>query len=264
MSITKTLTNITVIAVLLYAAFLLLLFFMQGSLVFPAPPKNRLLYDKVRDFSADLDSGNLQGWKVPGAKQGSDLVAVYFGGNGEDVAATIPSLKKIPVSIVYTFNYRGYGLSTGAPSETALYQDAAHIFDAIKKENPNSRIVIIGYSLGSGVAGYLASRTDASMLVLLAPLYSIERIAKENFSALIPAAIIKNKFNLSEHAKSIKAKTLVICAEKDTVINNTHSRETYANLPGFKKISFIKNVGHNDLFTQQATFNLMADFFAGI
>lgn len=189
-------------------------------------------------------------------------MAIYFGGNAEDVAATIPSLKKIPVSIVYTFNYRGYGLSAGAPSETSLYEDAFYIFDAIKKEHPNRRIVIIGYSLGSGVAGYLAARTDPSLLVLLAPLHSIERIAKENFSALIPSAIIKNKFNLFENANNIKARTLVICAEEDTVINNAHSRETYANLPSRKQISFIKNVGHNDLFTQQATFKFMADFFA--
>jgi len=264
MSITGTLSGIAITAVVVYAIFLLLLFFMQASLVFPAPPKNQLLYDKVSHFSADLNNGDLQGWKVPGAKKGSDLVAVYFGGNGEDVAATIPSLKQIPVSMVYTFNYRGYGLSAGIPNETSLYEDALYIFGAIKKENPNSRIVIIGYSLGSAVAGYLASRTDAPLLVLLAPLYSIERIAKENFSALIPSVIIKNKFNLAENAKKIKAKTLVICAEEDTTINNIHSRETYANLPNAGKISLIKNAGHNDLFTKQATFTLMAEFFAAI
>lgn len=262
MSVTDLLLSVTIVLTVVYALFLLILFFKQKDIIFPAPPKNILLYDKFKNLSLTLNHDNfeIQGWKVSAAKPLSDVVIIYFGGNGEDVAATIPSLERLPVSTIYTFNYRGYGLSSGTPSENSLYEDAMRIFNYVKTAHSGSKIAIIGYSLGSAVAGQLASKTDASYLILLAPLYNIERIAKENFGSLIPSWIVTNKFRLSETAQHIKAKVLFICAENDTVIPYSHSKDTYSNISSPKEIFVINNIGHNDIFTVQRTYDLIEGF----
>lgn len=255
--------NIAIALGVAYAIFLSILYFAQRSIIFPSPPPNFLLYEKFKNNSIvlDINEHQIQGWKIPGSNNSSNIVAIYFGGNGEDVAATIPALQKLPSSTIYAFNYRGYGLSTGNSNETDLYQDALHIFNYVKKANPNSEIAIIGYSLGSAIAGQLAAKTDPSYLILLAPLFSIERIAMEKFSYLIPSWIITNKFRLFEKVQNVKSTTLVICAGEDGVIPLPHSEETYSNLTSTKEIYVIDNAGHNDLFTIGKTYDLINKFF---
>lgn len=263
MSISGSFLNIAIALAVAYAMFLSILYLVQNSIIFPAPPPNFLLYGRFKNLSITLDNDGhqLQGWEVIGSNKPSNIVIIYFGGNGEDVAATIPALEKLPSSIIYAFNYRGYGLSTGSPSETDLYQDASHIFNYVKKNNPTSKIAIMGYSLGSAVAGQLAAKTDVSYLILFAPLFSVERIAMEKFGHLIPSWIITNKFQLSEKVRGVKAKTLVICAGKDSIIPFSHSEETYSNLTSPKEIHSIDAAGHNDLFTARKTYDLIEDFF---
>jgi len=264
MSITGIFLSITIASMVMYTAYIALLFSLQEKLIFPAPPKNYLLYEALKDSSLSIthEGSSLQGWKVPGTNPGSGLVAIYFGGNGEDVAASITNLKRIPAETIYTFNYRGYGLSSGSPSEKLLYEDALRIVDVVKESHPNSQIVIIGYSLGSAIAGYAAAQTKPSYLILFAPLHSIERIAKERFGPFIFPAIIKHKFNLFKTAKDIKAKTLIICAGYDLVINPLHSQDTSEAISGFKKMITINNAGHNDLLLKEEAFKLIQDFIS--
>lgn len=262
MPLSSSLLNIAIAIVMAYILFLVVLFLIQTSLIFPAPPPNLLLYEKLKNSAITLDSDgrNLQGWRITGANQLTNVVIIYFGGNGEDVAATIPALAKLPASVIYAFNYRGYGLSTGTPGEAELYQDAFHIFNEVRQNNPNKKIAVMGYSLGSAIAGHLAGRADVSYLILFAPLFSIERIAQERFFNVIPSRIVTNKFRLSENLRDVKAKTLVICAGTDKVIPYSHSEEAYLKLTGTKEIHSIDKVGHNELFTVRKTYDLIENF----
>lgn len=253
---------IATVTAVVYSIILLALFLMQKSFIFPVPHKNFLLYDKYKDISIRLpnDSNELQGWRINGSSPLSNIVIIYFGGNGEDVAATIPNLVKLPSSVIYTFNYRSYGLSSDSPSENFLYEDAFHIFDYVKDNHPESKIAIIGYSLGSAIAGKLASKRDASYLILLAPLYRLERIAKETFRSLIPSWIVSHRFDLSETVKQVETKSLVICAGNDLVIPHAHSEKTYSNISGPKAIYTIQNIGHNEVFAEIESYNIIKLF----
>ena len=100
---------------------------------------------------------------VPGAtlqvcvrqRSGPDAL-IYFGGNAEDVSFSLNEFAAaFPQHSIYMLYYRGYGGSTGSPSEAALHADAQALFDQVQKEHPN--IVLVGRSLGSGVAVRLAA-----------------------------------------------------------------------------------------------------------
>jgi pimeloyl-ACP methyl ester carboxylesterase len=89
---------------------------------------------------------------------------IYFGGNAEDVSESIPTLQRaFPDTSLFALHYRGYNGSTGSPSETALIADALLLFDRVRVTYPH--IVMIGRSLGSGVAIHVASMRPVERLV---------------------------------------------------------------------------------------------------
>ena len=143
--------------VVVYISYLLLLFFAQDKLIFLGAKPNHLLYNKLEHCSEDILSDNniLQGWKVNGSKPDSDSIAIYFGGNAEDTSGMLSILSQLNVKQAYTYNYRGYGLSEGITSERNICSDAVTIYNHVMNHSPNTRLIIIGQSLGSAVAGYL-------------------------------------------------------------------------------------------------------------
>lgn len=105
---------------------------------------------------------------------------IYFGGNAEDVSLSLPLFSKaFPEYAIYLLHYRGYGGSSGTPSETALRDDAHALFDKVYTEHPST--VVIGSSLGTGVAVHLASQRPASRLILIMSYDSIQDIAAFRF-----------------------------------------------------------------------------------
>ncbi len=147
------------IIVFAYAAVCLVLFAAQRSMIyFPQP-------------STGEGPGNALKILVPGAELRVSVRAhlgpkalIYFGGNAEDVSLSLPAFSSaFPDRALFLLHYRGYGGSTGKPSEEAIQSDALALFDRVHLEY--SDIAVIGRSLGSGVATRLASRRPASSLV---------------------------------------------------------------------------------------------------
>jgi fermentation-respiration switch protein FrsA (DUF1100 family) len=137
------------IAAFIYAALCLALFLGQRSFLYYPQAKSA-----ADDNTLTL---NIDGERVlvtTRPRPGSEAV-IYFGGNAEDVSRSLPTLERaFPESSLYALNYRGYGGSTGRPTEPALIADALTLFDRVHIEHPH--ITIIGRSLGSGVAVHIA------------------------------------------------------------------------------------------------------------
>jgi len=246
----------------IYIAFLTLLYLTQEKLIFPGAKPNYLLYSKLEDNLEIVESGSylLQGWKVAGIKPEVDAVVIYFGGNAEDTIQILPLLKQLHVNLVYTFNYRGFGLSEGKPSEYNLYLDAKAIYSHVKSQSPGSRIIIIGNSLGSAVAGYVASVENIDKLILLSPLSSLEEIAKCYFKRILPGFLVKHKFDLKTHVSNVRAECMVILARDDSIIKNEFSMKTFRNLASKKHLIVIPDVDHNDLLNLKSTFEHINKF----
>ena len=254
--------DIIVIAVVFVVVTYFVLFFFQRKLIYRAPHPSYLLYKKYKNQSLVLttsDFTNLYGWCTPTQAEISlDIEIIYFGGNAQDSCTILKTLSVLPAHNIFTFNYRGYGQSEGQPSEKTLCRDSLEIFDLVRSKNPKSKIVVIGYSLGSSIAGYLATHREVHKLVLLCPLSSIPRIASERF--LIPRIFVKDSFDLERTAKKIETNSLVILAENDLDIPASHSRSVFENISGQKLLKVIANENHNTIFDNKETISSVNAF----
>ena len=151
------------------------LYLAQRSFIyFPTPESRNVM---AEDLRLDVDGATLQIWRLAGEKEEA---VIYFGGNAEDVAQNLGQFSSIfPDKAIYLVNYRGYGASTGMPSEAAIVSDAQAIFDHISPAH--SSISVVGRSLGSGVAMFLAATRNAERMVLITPYDSIAKLAQSSF-----------------------------------------------------------------------------------
>lgn len=177
---------------------------------------------------------------------------IYFGGNMEDVAWSLPLFSKMfPDYAIYLPHYRGYSGSTGEPTEQALHDDALVLFDKIHAQH--SRVVVVGRSLGSGVAVRLASQRPVARLVLITPFDSIENVAQAKFPIFPINWLLIDKFESWQFAPKITAPTLVIAAEKDQVIPYSNTEQLYHSFSqDVVTLKVIPNRNHDDIMAEPA------------
>lgn len=237
-----------------YVGFGVLLFAMQRSFIyFPidAVPHgyDEVVFENGGEYiqSILLNSGN------------SNAI-LYFGGNAEAVAVSASEFETAFSShSVYLVNYRGYGGSSGKPEEKALYSDALHIFDQLSSSYDS--VSVVGRSLGSGVATYVASERVVKKLVLITPFDSIQRVAQKRFPLYPMSILLRDKFNSSERASKINSDVLIISADNDQVIGRVHTEnliEAFINSP--PRVKIIEGFGHNDISRHRKYYRIISDF----
>lgn len=214
------LVRLFVIALILYLSALLYLYLQQRRILFhpthiTAPGKG--FY---------LGSGDERIW-VEVANPDAPNALIYFPGNSESYWESPEDLaKNFPGYTLYFPHYRGYGASSGTPSQTAFFTDALRLYDRLR--NRHASIVVMGRSLGSGVATWLASKRPVTALILTTPYDSIRRLGQENYPLFPVSLIIKDPFESWRYAGKIEAPTLVILAENDHVIPRHRSEALIA------------------------------------
>lgn len=172
---------------------------------------------------------------------------IYFGGNAEDVSYNLPSLSTaFPDHALYLPHYRGYGGSSGKPSEAALFADALVLFDTIHAEHNN--ILVVGRSLGSAVAVHLASRRPVARLVLVTPFESIQELAARQFPYFPVRWLLLDKFESWRYAAQVTAPTLVIAAEHDEIVPRATSESLHGQFRmGVAALKVVGGTSHNTI-----------------
>lgn len=225
-----------------YSVLCALLYFFQRSLIyFPQPEANS---KNTNVIHVTVDNVNLN---IITAKPGNTGAIIYFGGNAENVGLSVPELAAaFPDKAIYAMNYRGFGGSDGTPSEEGLVKDAFFLFDHIRKNHRD--IIVIGRSLGSGIAVQLASKRQVHRLILVTPYDSIQNIAAGRFPAFPVRWLLKDKFESWRYAPKISAPTTVIAAEFDEVIPLKNTRNLLDSFPqGIATLIVVHNTGHNSI-----------------
>lgn len=241
-----------------YAGLCGMLYANQDLLLYPgAADSNPPGYDSFR-----VQSGvaSLKVWAL-NADAGRPAL-LYFGGNGEDVAANLPAFEKaLPDRAVYFMNYRGYGGSTGSPSEAALIADAQATFDAVRGKH--ERIAVMGRSLGSGIAVALAATREVEKVILVTPYDSIVSVASRHYPWAPVRWLIKDDYDSVKRMADVRVPVLALVAEHDEIIPRTHSDALIAAIPHKQRHArVIRDGTHNDLGNEQKYLAMVRGFLA--
>lgn len=168
-------------------------------------------------WNPSVNGVQLQGWFLD---KGAARTVIYYGGNAEDVSGHIePFFARLEANALLV-NYRGYGESEGKPGEQAMVADALAIYDrfiAEKQIAPES-IILMGRSLGSGVAVQVAAARPARGTVLVTPFESVAAIARFQYPWLITKGILRHPFRSVDLAPGIRVPLLTLLAQFDEVI----------------------------------------------
>lgn len=172
---------------------------------------------------------------------------LYFGGNAEDVSFSLPGLSTaFPEHALYLLHYRGYGGSAGTPSETALVEDGLALFDEVCARHP--RIVVVGRSLGSGVAVQIASQRPVARLVLVTPFDSLEDLAASHYPIFPVRWLLRDTYRSSDFAPRVTAPTTIIAAEYDEVIPRASAELLRTRFrKGIARYEVLPGTGHNTI-----------------
>lgn len=194
---------------------------------------------------------------------GKPHAVIYFGGNAESVVANAPGfLHALPGTTVYLVNYRGYAGSSGTPTERGLYADALHIFDTV--QNRHQGVSVIGRSLGSGVATYLAANRPVERLALVTPFDSILHIVQNQYPVFPVSLMLKDRYDSLSRVPDIAAQTLIVIAEHDMVVPAKYSlRLAEAFSHSQASVVTMDGAGHNGLSGREGYYRLLGRFVAG-
>ena len=250
---------VKIIAVAAAAWFLigLMLYLFQGRMVFLANMPGRALEASPDDIGLRYenlelptsDGERLHAWYVPAP--GARGVVLFFHGNAGNISHRLDSIaifNQLGLDVMI-IDYRGYGESTGRPSEKGTYLDAQAAWDYLRDERGVSpaRIVIFGRSLGGAVGAWLGSRNKAAAVIIESSFSSGEDMARHLYSFLPARILTRLKYPVAEYASRIESPVLVVHSRDDEIIPFEMGEAIYSSVTGDR--SFVELRGdHNSAF----------------
>ncbi len=148
---------------------------------------------------------------------------------------------------VFMLDYRGYGKSSGhIQSEEQLYNDVQTAYDSIKQGYAINQIIILGYSIGTGPASWLASKNTCKLLLLQAPYYSFQQLAKQKYPFL-PAFLNKYKLPVHQYLEERKMPVVIFHGDADEVIPYSNSLQLKLELRPTDDFICLHGQGHNNM-----------------
>jgi len=234
--------SLIALAAFVYTCFCAYLYLFQRSFIyFPTPA---VAGAPAEELWLDSNHERIRVWRLHGTRPDAVL---YFGGNAEDVSLNLAGFADwFPDQAVYLVHYRGYGGSSGSPSETGLLRDAEAIFDDIGKVHRG--ISVVGRSLGAAVAVHLAATRDLQRLALITPFDSLAGLAREYYPIFPTSLLLKDRYDSLALAERIRVPVLLLVAEHDEIIPRESSeRLAKAISPTLVSFVVIDDAGHNTL-----------------
>lgn len=212
------------------------------------------LGDSKETFLETEDGVKIQTWFHLPTKEGMPMV-IFYHGNAYNLAHRNLKFKEL-IDMGYGFvapSWRGYGKSEGSPTEEGLYKDARA---AVKFLNElgykTEESIVIGESLGSGLAVKMATEHKFKGVFLITPYTRIADRAQEMYWYLPVKHLIKDNYNNIDNINNINdAPLLIVHGTEDEVIPMSHAEEIIDKASGTKKLIIYPGKGHNNLDTRE-------------
>jgi len=244
-------------AVLIYLALLVAIYLLQRHLLYhpnrtqASPAEVGLSGVEVLNL-ATQPGEKLVAWYSPA--QGEKPTILFFHGNAGDIAGRSERFayyQDAGFGVMF-LSYRGYGASTGSPTEAGLVADANAAYDWLVKQNISpSRIVLVGESLGTGVAVQLAARKPVGAIALEAPFTSTADVARLSYWWLPVGLLMKDQFKSIDFLKDVHVPLLVMHGTDDRLIPVEMGKALYAAANEPKEFVALANGTHGSIFSEQ-------------
>lgn len=249
------LSRVIVMGLAVYAGLSLYLYvFQENYIYFPDLPSREvdtspqdagLPFESLKIRTEDGEM--LDGWFVPAPAGRGTLL--YLHGNGGNIGHRVDIIRifhSLGFSVLI-FDYRGYGRSTGKPSEEGTYRDALAAWNHLTQERriPAQHIVLFGESLGGSIAAWLAERHPPRALVIYAAFTSVRDMAKTLYPFLPTGLIARYRYDTRAALARVHSPLLILHSTEDEIIPYSHAQELLAIAPEPKKLVPLRG-GHND------------------
>ena len=228
----------------------ILIYFFQEKFIFnPGMIKiSDEIANELKQYSLTfkVDNINVRGWFRKG--KGKNLL-IYYGGNGENITPHFKKFLSLTDLSILFLNYRGYFNSDGVPSEKNFFNDALTILDIFSKEYNYQKedILLMGRSIGTAVACFVASHRPIRALILSTPIDSIVSISQQLVPIYPMKLILKHKFDNIKISLKVSMPTLVLLAGVDKKVPLKNSLKLISSLPNIVNVVNVENYTHRTI-----------------
>lgn len=255
---------------LAYGGVAALLFFSQEKLLY-YPQLGREMHATPRDHGLAYepltlltpDGERLDAWFVPKEQAWASVLILH--GNAGNISYcldTVAMFHRLGYSVLI-FDYRGYGRSTGQPSEAGLYRDAQTAWEYLARQHaiPPERIILFGESLGGAVAAWLAAREHPGALVLSSAFISVPELAADLYPWLPARWLARLRYDTRAALAEVSCPVLVAHSPDDEIVPYRHGQALFA-AAAEPKVFLSLAGGHNDgfIFRREAWVEVLAGF----
>lgn len=227
-----------------------LIYFPSRELDGGTPAAVGLAFEEVWLRSAD--GVRLHAWWVPAAAPRATLLFLH--GNGGNIShrlLKLAMLNELDASVLL-LDYRGYGRSDGAPSESGTYADAQAAYDWLRAQGvAPEHLVVYGESLGGPIAVDLAARNPVGRVVLESAPASIAAVARFHYPWLPTDWFLTYRYDAMARLPRVAAPLLILHSPQDEIVPYAMAEQLYAAAPGDKRLVALAG-GHNDAFAVAA------------
>lgn len=229
--------------------------------------QRRLLYfpqpltatPQAESFGIESQDVRRQGWII---NPGRTRALLYFGGNRESVEQAEEFFRRtLPQTSVYLIPYRGFSGNPGSPSEQALFSDALGDYDYIAARH--AQVDVMGRSLGSGVATYVAVNRPVARLVLTTPYDSIQSLAQEKYPLFPMRLILADKFESWRRVPDLAAKTMILVADDDKVVPRASTDRLISHFRAPPRVVEIEKADHSSIVGKPEYASAIGEFLGG-
>jgi hypothetical protein len=262
--------HIALIVAALYAAIITGMYFAQTWFLFPtliARARRVQLAESTQRLKVRTPDGeNLMGIRIPGTGVKTDGAPslLGFAGNAWNAETIVLILHKLfPDRSVVGFHYRGYTPSSGSPSAQALLSDSLVIFDHLRQTHATEPIIAVGFSIGSGVAAYVARHRPAEGLILVTPFDSLASLARDLYWWAPVGLLFRHRMSTIDFVRDSLVPTALLIAEHDAVVPRRRSEPLRAAIRNlvFQRVI---DAGHNNIYDRPAFTVAMQEALARI
>lgn len=230
------------------------MYFSQRSILFPGAGSGQPPAPQWGEAVAiDTPDGETLHALYSAARAGKPSV-LFFLGNADwpgNFAFLSEALAANGIGLL-AISYRGYPGSTGSPSEAGLLTDGLAAFDWLSAQNGGG-IVLLGQSLGSGVAVNTAAERPAAGVILVSAYLSVLSVAQAQYPFLPVAQLIRDPFRSDLRIAKVKQPKLFIHGRRDTIIPLSSGEALYRIAPEPKRMLIDNASGHNDIWNDGLT-----------